>query len=789
MKIFILALRNSFRIKGNNIIKIISLGIGLSVGLVLTAKILFELSFNKFYPDNERVYQVYCNFSIGEDEMKTSDHISGAVAYGMGKEIAEVESSTRCTPTWIYSIYTENEKYLSATSIFADENWFDVLYRPILVGNAKEILKLPMHCMVSKTLADKIDKNNVIGKTIKLSDSSTNPLIIAGVFEDIPENATMQYDVVISLNSIGAFSWDGSENWLGNDRYSGFVKLAPGVNPEALKKQVIDMQERHVDKEILVKAGVQIGYFFVNIKDVHTYENLNLKMFILILGLLTCILLVTAILNYTLVVISSLVSRTKEIAVHKCYGASAIHISKLMFAETLIHLILALILSAVTILLSQSIIEKLLTTTLPALFAPQIILLLSIVCVVVFIISGFLPAYLFSKIKVTAAFQKIKETHRKWKMILIFFEVAATSLLLSLLLMIGLQYQKFINEYQGYSFENLLYVQVDLEDDFATRDKIIQELERMPEVKAVSLCSQLPCDGASGNNIYEVNSDKELFNIADLYFVDDKFLSILEIPIIDGTGFVAGKTGEHNIMVSRSFVDKMAEYAGWTDGVAGKSVKLTEHGISTICGVFENINLAPDGFGKDTRPVVISYDTEAENMIIFLIKTYKVSRKVTEDIAALFYKHAPQKQISVKSYAECFKANFAEFKTLRNGFFIGSMVSLFIALIGLIGYINDETARRRAEIAIRKINGASIKDIQSLFLMAILKPVIPAILTGMVASVFLSTLIQNSFIDKVNVPLFLYLLCAICITFVILAAVSMNSYRASIRNPKENIEN
>jgi putative ABC transport system permease protein len=787
MKIFIIAFRNSFRKRGNNIIKIISLGIGLSVGLVLTAKIIFELSFNKFYPDNERIYQIYSNYSFGDGEIRNGEKISGAVAWAMGLEIPEIECATRFTPTWNDHIYTENKEYLYATSILADENWFDVLYRPVLTGDAKKILKLPMHCLVSKTLADKIDKENVVGKVITIEHYPDNQLTVAGVFEDIPENATHKYDVVISLKSIGAFTWDGSENWLGNDRYFGFVKLAPNIKPESLEKQMIEIQERHVDKEFLVKTGTKVSHFLVNIKDIHTFENINLKMFILILGILSCVLFATAILNYTLVVISSLVNRTKEIAVHKCYGASTIHISKLMFAETFIHLLLALLLSAVTILLFKDMIEKLLETTLHGLFAPPIIILLSIVCTAVFIISGFFPAYLFSKIKVTAAFQKIKESHRKWKIVLIFFEVTASAFLISLLIMIGSQYKNLIHADQGYSFENLLFVP-DNDNDAATRNNIVQELEKMSEIKAVALCSNLPYWGASGNNVYETGGEKELFNIADLYFADQNFMSVMEIQIIDGDGFIDGKTETQSIMVSQSFVDRITECAGWTDGVVGKSIMLTEHGISTICGVFKNINLSSDGFKKDTRPAVISYNPEVEHPV-FLIKTYKITPKLIEDIYAIFVKHDPETKINVFSYEESFKENFSSFKTLQSGFIICSIVSLFIALIGLIGYINDETNRRRSEIAIRKINGASVKDIQSLFLTTILKPVIPAILTGIIASVLFSKYLQNNFVEKVHIPLFIYLLCAICITSIILAAVSINSYKASIRNPRENISN
>jgi putative ABC transport system permease protein len=427
----------------------------------------------------------------------------------------------------------------------------------------------------------------------------------------------------------------------------------------------------------------------------------------------------------------------------------------------------------------------LLQVSLQALFSPQILLILAFICVVLLLITGFLPAYLFSKVPVTAAFQKARETHRKWKLVLIFIEVAASSFIIALLLMIGLQYKKLINENQGYSYENLLYVNNYIEEP-ETRNIIIQELIKFSEVKNVSLCSELPCDGASGNNISEIGSETELFNIADLYEVDENFLSVLEIPVIEGKGFIKGETGENMMMVSESFVDRMAELAGWKDGVVDKSVWVSEHGEQTICGVFGNILLSSDGFGSDTRPAVIFY--EPEEAAIFLIKLHKITPEAIEKISAIFRQFAPDQIIEIRNYEENFRKNFNTIKVMRSGMLICSIVTFLIALIGLIGYIHNETNRRRSEIAIRKIHGATVNSIQSLFLKNILIPVIPAIVVGIVAAVVVTKFIQKYFIDKTHISLLVYILCAVCIVSVVLAVVSINILRASMRNPVENLE-
>jgi putative ABC transport system permease protein len=778
-----LAIRNSFRKNGSNLVKILSLGIGLTIGLVLIAKIIFELSYDSHYIDSDRIYKVYVNYATDADEMDHLDRTPGAIAWAMKNEIPEIENSTRYTTTFNYGIFTENKEYLTAHSIIADENLFDILSRPILIGNAKEILSLPMHCLVSKSIALKIGMENIVGKVITLENHPTEPLIIGGIFEDIPENSTHQYDVVIPMKSISNFTWDGSENWLGNERYCSFVKIKSGVQPESLAPQVTSMLERNVDMVLLEKAGVEIDYAFDNIKAIHKGE---INHMILIFGLLVIVLLTISILNYTLVVVSSLVNRTKEIAVHKCYGAKRMNISKLLFTETLIHLILALAFSTITIILLEDIIKELLQNSIQALFVPQIVILLALICVIILLITGFFPAYLFSKIPVTAAFQKPKETHRKWKSILIFCEVAVASFIISLLMMIGLQYNKFINADQGYSWKNLLYVS-NVSNNPSIRKNIVQELKTMSEVKEVSMCSNLPYWGASGNNILEIGNERNLFNIADFYYVDENFLSVMEIPIIEGKGFVKGETGQNVMMVSESFVGMMEAFAGWKDGVIGKSVFVSEHRERTICGVFGNIYIQPQTSGRDMRPAILHYDPNEEKPDIFLIKMNQITPEIVETVYGVFHKFVPEANIVVNNYEERFKDNFSDIKIYRSGILICSIATLFIALIGLIGYFHVETNRRRSEIAIRKINGATINSIQSLFLNNILKIIIPAIIVGIVVSVFVSKIFQKNFADKVHISLLLYILCAVCIAFVIIAVVSLNIYRAAARNPVENL--
>ncbi len=100
--------------------------------------------------------------------------------------------------------------------------------------------------MVSDKIAAEMG-GDVTGKIIELKEYPGRKITISGIFEALPENTNYKYDVLISMISTSQFTWDGTNNWLGNDRYYACVKLARGVDPESLMPAVRKMQEKHQD--------------------------------------------------------------------------------------------------------------------------------------------------------------------------------------------------------------------------------------------------------------------------------------------------------------------------------------------------------------------------------------------------------------------------------------------------------------------------------------------------------------------------------------------------------------
>ncbi|MEG1748245.1 MAG: FtsX-like permease family protein [Tannerellaceae bacterium] len=780
MRNLLIALRSVFKKGRHNEIKIVSLGVGLAVGLVLIAKVYFEQSYDDFFPDGDRIYQVQ-SVILRDGELKEWQRVSGAITPGMKAEIPEVEAATRFTSIGDDETFTmlDTKKKYVANFVLADSCLFDLFPRRVLIGNVKEVLSRPMYVMVSKKMADRIG-GNVVGKTLEIDSYPDRMLTIGGVFEEVPDNSHLDYDVLVSMPSIGKFMFDGSMNWLGNDRYSGYVKLMTGATPESIKPGILRMQEKNQPE--IKDSGVDLTYSLHALTELHDGTP-EVKRMMLLLSLLAFTLIFTAVMNYILVVISSIVNRSREVAVHKCYGASSRNIHGMILSETLVHLLLSLALSVFLIFVFRETVESLLDVSLSSLLLSKGSVLLLGVCLLVFFATGLIPGYLFTRIPVASAFRKYRENRRVWKLVLLFFQFIFAGFLVTLLVIIGKQYTYMVNDDPGYSYERLAYCSLAGVDSTA-RAKLSDELMRLPEVERVTPASDLPFNGHSGNNIYLPGDDRELFNIADLYSVGDGYLDMMNIPVIEGRSFTEQVTTSDEVMVSRSFLAKIARYVDWKDGVVGKSLLVTEHSQDnkafTICGVYEDFRLGSIS-DWDERPSVMFYGKKWN--LYLMVKFQALTPEAMRQAQAVIKRLLPDKDITLLAYKTEMTNLYSDSRNFRDAVLIGGLVTLLISLIGLIGYVNDEINRRRSELAIRKVNGATLKEILALFLKDIVRLAVCALLAGGAIAYVVASKWQDQFSEKVALSWYIFVGCGVLVLLVILFVAGLNCWRAANENP------
>lgn len=784
------ALQNLFRKGEGNLTKILCLGVGMAIGLVMLAEVIFERSYDNFIPHLEDTYIIQENYKHQGNDWKNHNTVSGAIAPGIKRYCPEVEAATRFTIlNEDLLLTTDDQRTIKGNAYLCDSSFFEVFPRKILMGEAPHTgLEKANNAYISAKLL-KVLGNDIIGKQLTWKIFPDFHLTVVGVFEDFPENTHLpKIDIAVALPTIGQIMGDGRNNWLGNDRYSGYIRLRPGTDPQTLEPNIKHMLYTNAPMEELERSGSQ---FYLNLKPVSKIflsSEYNRIMNIVFL-IFAFIMLAVAVLNYILLVVSSVVKRAKSIATYRCYGAESKDIYRMILAESALHCFIALILAVLIVFGLQDFLQEQMGHSLRALFSPTALVLCLMVVIAVAVICGVMPGYIYTRIPVTYAYRRYTENKRQWKLGLLFVQFMLTTFFVCLLTVIGLQYQALTNYRTGFEYKNILYTSLSGTQN-VERERCIQELKRLPNVNGVTWGYQEMFMKCSGNNVYDPQNDKEYMNIADMFDVGPDYHKVFSIPILEGTGFTTelGDSVSQEVMVSRSFIDKMEKLAGWTGSPIGKQIFITEHQGRpyTICGVYEEIHLGSQvAEDFDDRPTVMFYNTHPNHLLYIRLK--EMGPEQIKEIQDIVSRTMPSQEKQVYSLDLEMANQYNMLLHVRNSILFVGLCILVIALIGLIAYIRDEVNRRRSEIAIRIIHGAQVKDVQLIFLKDILKIAIPAVLIGTAFALFASNRLLELFAFKINLTGYIFGGCILVVLIILLILSTSMIWKAARSNPINNL--
>ena len=777
------AIENLPRRGQHNLAKIICLGFGLSVSAVLIGEVYFEQTVETWFPGHERTY------TINEDVVQNGQYnewssTSGAVAPGIKDMSPQVEAATRYTFMLGDVKATIDGRQFTIDEIkAADSCLFDVFPRKTLQGNLKEGLSRPYYCVVSRSMAERIG-GNVVGKAFDLRDYDYK-LIIGGVYDDFPYNSNLRdIDVIVSLpTTLKVFDWDIVHHWVGTDRFSSFIRLRKGTTIADLKPNVRKMIAQHSEYAEAEKAGVKFDYSFTQITEDYT-SNPQVKTMCWIMSLLAIILLVSTVVNYLLIVMGNVVMRFREMAVRKCFGGGRRTIYGITISESLVHVLIGILLALALMFVCKGTIEQYISTPISTMLLSRGSWILVLICLFIIFVGGLVPGYIYNKIPVTAAFRGVHEARRRWKLIMLSVEFLVVTMMFSLLAVVQQQYHEVTHENMGYDYSHLAVVTVDKAPSEQKR-QAMASLRSLPFIEQVTTASTLPIEGTSGNNIYLPGDDTEYFNIADLYGVGDGYLKLMGIKVVEGHNFTEpADSNLSEVMVSESFV-KRFHTTHRQGSVVGQHICVSEHTdslhpFSTICGVYQDVSIG-SSLNRELRPSVLFHNYDDDRYI--LAKFSDLSADNLDRARQQLKQLLPDRDVKVMPYSDLVVDQYRSTNGFRVGTLTTGITALVIALMGLIGYTTDEVNRRRKEIAIRKVNGATARDIFRMLVTDVLRLSVPAVLVGLVLSWVIAGQWLQLFADRITLSPLLFLAVGLVVLVIIVAILLLSARKVVNSNP------
>lgn len=782
MKQIYYTLRYLLHSRGNNGIKIVSLTLGLAMSLVLFTQVAFDLSYDKFYPDADRIYRIRRQLSMGngggQEKMEMNIPIINApVPAAMMKEFPEIEIAT-VGSSWSYpGKYTvdESDRAFTAVTMVADSLFLDVFSFPLLQGNI-EGFRDPSSIYISESTALRIfGTTDAVGQAL-----SEGPRVytVRGVFQDLPKNCHMSFDMLKSMVIYGT-----RPGWRNNDAYVGYVKFVPGANPADVEAKIPAMLEKYYDVKAEIKSGTYVRYYFEPVTGVHMSEP-TVKKTVLILWLMGLAILLVAAMNYVLISISSLANRAKSIGVHKCNGASAENIFSLFIYETVALVLVSVVLAILLIFGFRGQIEELLHTSLSAIFTWNNLWVSGLVIVILVLIAGVIPGRIFSRIPVTQVFRSVGTNKRRWKQVLLFVQFAGVAFMMTLLLILVRQYAVMLNEDLGYQPDNLVYTQ-HLGETSPERMPVMKaEFSRFPQVEKASLATCLPHEGMSGNGVTDPETKQMLFSTRFMS-ADTDFLEVMGIKLLQGRNFTENTGVDDKMLVNKKFL----ELAGLQDDPVGKSLDIG--GVrAEIIGVVEDFHIGT--LYAEQMPIVIfSFDAARGDMAYgrgyLILKLVSPDRETVQKFDTQLKEFTQDADSYFRFITDAIELSYRDARLLRNSILVAAIVLFIISIIGIVGYVSDEIFRRTKEIAIRRINGATAASILGLISKDIIFITMPAIIIGMILSGISGQKWQEQFVVKAPLDAAIFIASAACVLGAIALCIFVCTWRTANNNPVKSL--
>ena len=759
------SIRTLLRERGSNLIRVISLSLGLTIGILLFSQIVFELSYENCYPEAERLAMVRAqitNLSTGEimgDDGTNYDYTvfaptANAVAESMPEE---VEYASCVLPEREYNIYYEEKLLSDVDYIYVDSCFFQVFGIPLLKGNLKDLI-IPGSVFVSERFArETFADEDPVGKI--LSADKQNTFTIRGVYKDVPENTMLTHDFVVSIyNNNGGYQ--AGNGWNGNDVFYTFLRLRRESDMDKVNDNIQRVIEKYTETTI---DDWKMDYSIIPLVKRHL-DSPDVQKRLVIYGFLGFAIFFVAIMNYMLISIATLSRRAKSVGVHKCSGASSTNIFSMFLAETGILVILSVLLSFLLIFNAREMIEDLLSVRLSSLFTWGTLWVPLLTILVLFVLAGGIPGRLFSRIPVTQVFRRYTDGKKGWKRSLLFVQFTGVSFVLGLLLVTLLQYGHLMNRDMGIDVTGLTEAESWLPKERV--EHIKDELRRQPMVEGVTVATHSVL-GQYWTRGLMSNDGKRLATL-NFNYCHYNYPEVMGIKIIEGTPMKKGG----DLLVNEELVRLMR----WTDGAVGKRVNNV---AGTVVGVFRDIR--NESFYAAQSPIIL-IGTEEQANHTFDVRLKEPFDENLKRLNEYMEKTFPDVSLHFMSVDHMVKDLYKDVYRFRN--FI-----LLIVIMGLIGYVNDETQRRSKEIAIRKVNGAEAFHVLRLLTRDILYVSVLSILIGTAVSYFAGRAWLDQFAEQIELNPLLFIGTALFIQLLIIVCVVLKAWHIANENPVNSIKN
>lgn len=769
-------------------INIIGLAVATAVFLIIFHFVRFEYSYESAHEKADNIYRLTYDLYEGSNYITTDCETHPLIGPTVKDELAGVIDFVRVQNMDGLNVIKQSEQfYRIDKSYAADPSFFDIFTYRMVRGDQKSALDLPMQVVLSESQSTRIfGTADPLGKNIQIGNSLFS---VAGVMEDSPANTHLKVDMLISFSSLTTMGWDMT-SWNGNNNYT-YLLLSPHVKLDKFNADLKALSR----KVFADRANNRNLYTAEPINSIHlnsqkSYEpeaNGSAKSVNFMLASAILILLVGSI-NYVNLTTARSAKRIKETGVRKLLGSSRKNLISQFLAESTLVNVGALAVALLLVWICLPYYFQLLDRPADMDFFSSAEFWITCGALLLFncILSGLYPAISLSATKPVRILQRnstgsVKSIVFRKALVVMQFTTALIVLPASLIIY---QQLRFVQQQDlGLNTSQVLVLKAPLasESTFSATQlsSLKNALEQLPGVERVSASGALP--GVSQNNIgsstgiSRYGSDTGLGNNFYRYGIDDDFLPTMEIKLLAGNNFRESSLNTDQVIINES----SAKLFGFEKPADAVGQKLQIGAAVEIVGVVEDYHQL--SMKEAVLPMVHHYQLDPSYYSLKLAAGN--IQHVLEQVENIWKEQLPGYPMDYQFLDQMFDQQYKTERQFGSITAVFSALTLFITCLGLLGLTAYSIRSRTKEISIRKVLGASVRNIVQLISVDFLKLIIIAMLIATPISWYIMSLWLADFAYHIQIQWWMFIVSGLAAINIALIILCVQSLKAAMIKP------
>ncbi|MBI9065316.1 MAG: ABC transporter permease [Marinilabiliaceae bacterium] len=749
-----------------------SLSIGLTATVLIGIWCLNELSFDNFHYQPDTIYRITRKGLIN-NQTEFIGSVFGPLGPGIQTEMPEIEDMVRLF--YMDGIMRSDQaKRIESKVIAVDSTFFNFFKFELKEGALHNFFSKPNSILITQELANLyFPGKNPIGEILAYQGKHE----VVGILKDIPVNSTLQFNAITTIESV---AWIKNNKWGQRDGFSTFVRLGKNTHLKELAQKIT----QYAHSQWYHKTeGFNVDHQLQPLKDMH-FSNEYLfdffpkgnKKILLTFISLGLILLIIGSINFINLFISTLFLRAKSVGVKKTNGATNTHVIFDFIIETTFYVSIAIISG---LFLAELFLPHFNTWVGYKLQInyndPQLYVILITLFVLTVLLSGTFPAIYMTRFSPTKTLKgqfKGKKTSILQKSLVIFQFSASVILIISV---ITIKKQISFIQNTDLGFENKNIINVYTSENIGKKyDRIRETLISNPDVTNVTAKLGTPLQWNRGYSIL-LKDKRDQSCTMEICTVKPNYFEVMNLPFVTGQN-PFGTAASHNYCV-------INERAAFLLGLSNPMNVPVVMGNNTfiIKGVLKDAYLKSLHAGVE--PQFYIEMSERYTHLAMMIKTTDHPESVITQVRDIWNEEETDQPFDYFFLEDAYNDLYQSENRAESIVSWSMIIALIITIAGMVGIVHYATERRTKEIGVRKVNGASEKEIMWLLILDFMKWTGIAFLIAAPVAWYIMNQWLTDFALRTDISWWIFLLAG-CITSILsLLCVSRQTWIAANQNP------